>query len=178
MVIVEQQLLLLFPFSLFPFAYSGLVPAALNTLLRVLISSRTSWSNCSGVVGFAAAPCVAILSLTSGNPSMRPTSFESALTTGRGVRAGATSPYHPSYSNPGNAASAIVGTSGSDARRSLVVTASACSRPLLTSGVAASTGDRKYWMRPDMVSVIASGVPLYGTCTTLIAAVSLNSSPA
>src|SRR5450759_1161029 len=50
-----------------PSAHSTLTPAAFHTLIRVLISSRTSLSNSSGVLRTAAAPRLAIRSLMSGS---------------------------------------------------------------------------------------------------------------
>ena len=67
--------------------------------------------------------------------------------------------YQPSYSNPGSAASAIVGTSGNNLIRSRVVTARAINRPPLTRFIVGSTGAVMYWVRPLIVSLIASGVP-------------------
>ena len=49
-----------------------------------------------------------------------------------GVAAGANSPFQEPISNPGNPASAVVGTSGSAIARRGLATASAFSRPLLT----------------------------------------------
>ena len=147
------------PFCLAPYP-STRAPEALNTLPRITISSRTSLSNSAGVDGLGVAPWLSMRSLTSGSSRIRPTSCEIVLITARGVFAGAKIPYQPSYSNPGSAASAIVGKSGISARRSRVVTASASNRPPLISDMAGSTGDMKYWMRPAIVSLIASGVPL------------------
>ena len=100
---------------------SALAPAALNTFARMTISPRTSLSNASGVLCRGTAPVLVIRSLTSGSCRIRPISLDSESTMVRGVRDGTKTPNHPSYSKPGRAASAIVGTSCNAGRRCVAI---------------------------------------------------------
>src|SRR5438045_8878990 len=68
----------------------------------------------------------------------------------------------------------MVGTLGSAADRFAVLTPSASSLPSRTLGNAAEMGEKKYVTLPAMVSVSASGVPLYGMWSTSMPAASLN----
>jgi hypothetical protein len=63
---------------------------------------------------------------------------------------------------------------GSALDRLAVDTPSATSLPSRMFGSAAEIGEKKYVTRPVIVSVIASGVPLYGMCTASMPAASLN----
>src|SRR5688572_7807779 len=99
-------------------------------------------SNSSGVVGVGVAPWVSRRSLMSGRFRIRTISLLTVLTIGRGVLAEASSPYHWSYSKPGNPASATVGTLGNIGERLAVLTASTTTLPALACPAATRT-DRK-----------------------------------
>ena len=51
-------------------------------------------------------------------------------------------------------------------------------RPSRMSGTELAIGAMKSWTRPAMMSLVASGMPLYATCTISIPAACLNTSPA
>ena len=63
---------------------------------------------------------------------------------------------------------------GSTLERFAVLTPSATSLPSRIFGSAAEIGEKKYVIRPVIVSVSASGVPLYGMWTTSMPAASRN----
>ena len=108
---------------------------------------------------------------------MRTISLLSVSTISRGVRAGAANPNHPDASNPGSAASAMVGKSGNCAERFAVVTASARSRPAFTCGNAVGIASNIACTCPAMMSMCASGLDLYAMCSIVIPDIDLNSSP-
>ena len=72
----------------------------------------------------------------------------------------------------------MVGTSGSALARAPVVVAIASSLPVFTSGTTFRIGDRLKVMAPVIAPVIASGMPLNGTCVTSMPARFFSSSPA
>jgi hypothetical protein len=84
---------------------------------------------------------------------------------GAGVFDGANIPTQKLYSELGNPASTVLGTSGSAAARCDPLTASACSLPSLRNGSATINGAKKKSTRSASTSVKASGAPLLGTCT-------------
>ncbi|KAG1381979.1 hypothetical protein G6F60_015135 [Rhizopus arrhizus] len=90
--------------------------------------------------------------------------------------AGAIRPSQAPMSKPGKPCSATVGTSGSIATRSGVLTASAFSRPDCTLASDDTMGSKVAVVRPPTMSVCAWLLPLYGTCT--MAAPALDSSTA
>src|SRR4249920_4265381 len=108
---------------------------------------------------------------------MRTVSPLSFTTTSRGVPAGANRPIQFVTEYPGNAASAMVGSSGAAGERDELVTASALSLPACTCGntVGMVANNREVW--PAIKSVMAGTLPLYGTCTMSTLAMDLNSSP-
>ena len=81
-------------------------------------------------------------------------------TMGRGVRSGATTPYHCVTANPGTPDSAIVGTSGAALARSALETASAFSLPARTCGCAETMLHRPRWTRPLIRSGAVGSMPL------------------
>src|SRR3954462_576034 len=96
----------------------------------------------------------------SGVLRMRTISALSLLTTAGGVPPGAMTPPHDTDSKPGTAASATVGTSGSERTRDLLVTAMPRSLPDFTYGVAATTVGTLIAICPAIASVIAGTSPL------------------
>src|SRR4030088_2024093 len=84
---------------------------------------------------------------------------------GDGVFEGANIPTQKLYSEFGNPASTVVGTSGSAVVRWDPLTASACSLPSLRNGSATINGAKKKSTRSASTSISASGAPLLGTCT-------------
>src|SRR5262249_31807410 len=97
---------------------------------------------------------------------------------GRGVPAGAIRPNQMLVSESGTPASAMVGRAGAVLGRLLAAEASALSLPALTCGITAEAGENITETRPASRSVTACGLPWYGTCTSLMPARALNSSPA
>src|SRR5258706_333382 len=83
--------------------------------------------------------------------------------TGRGRFFGPIRPCHSATSKPGTPDSATAGTSGSAGRRFAVVTAMARRRPDFTCGSAVAVLLKRMSVWPEMVSVSAGLVPLYGT---------------
>jgi len=102
----------------------------------------------------------------SGSCVRRAVSWLNRATTSRGVPAGASSAYQVPDSKPGTPVSAIVGSCGVAALRRALVTPSARRRPALTCGSTDSALANMKDTWPESRSVTASGVPLYGTCTT------------
>src|ERR1043166_4046010 len=95
---------------------------------------------------------------------------------GFGVPLGATMPNQAMASYPGRPASDTVGTAGIEECLLALVTASILSFPELTNGKATGRLGNIKSSRPATTSVNASIGPLYGTCTTLIPARTLNNS--
>ena len=81
-------------------------------------------------------------------------------------------------SNPGNPASAIVGSSGASGERCAVVTASARNLPALTWGMAFARLSNMSCVSPASNACSAGAPPLYGMCTMSTRASVLNNSPA
>ena len=77
-----------------------------------------------------------------------------------GVAFGASIPNQGAMTNPGNPASSMVGTSGSEASRFELVTASARSAPALTCGRMEGVLSKKRSICPPRRSVIAGAEPL------------------
>src|SRR6266404_2195842 len=92
---------------------------------------------------------------------------------GLGVAAGASTPYQTITSKPGRPDSATVGRSGISEERLKLVTASGLNRPALIMGSTAGMFAIIMVAWPLTRSVTAGAVPLYGTCTILMPAVSL-----
>ena len=78
------------------------------------------------------------------------------------------------YSEPGTPASVVVGVLGKSSERFGVPTAKTCNLPSLIKGSADTMGAKNQSMRPLMVSVRASGVPLKGIWVALMPAATLN----
>src|SRR4029079_7266367 len=96
---------------------------------------------------------------------------------GLGVPAGARTPNHDDASNPGSPDSASVGTSGSAAERSALVTASARNLPALMNESDDGRLSNINCTCPPIRSVSAGLLPLYGTCVISTPVIVLNSSP-
>src|SRR5450755_3314564 len=97
---------------------------------------------------------------------------------GRGVLAGASSPYQLLASKPGRPDSAMVGMLGINAERLMVVTAMPLILPPLVCGTALAAVANTSCTCPPTRSIIAGPPPLYGICVILIPAMLLNNSPA
>src|SRR5262245_56623511 len=95
---------------------------------------------------------------------------------GAGVLRGAARPFHVLASEPGTI-SPTVGTSGRISDRVAVLTASACSLPVLTYSIEDGIGSNVTCTRPPIRSASAGGTPRYDTCTRSTPAMILNSSP-
>ena len=95
-----------------------------------------------------------------------------------GVPAGAAKPVHATNSKPSRPTSLVVGTSGSDLRRTAPVTASARSRPDLMCGSSTLGFSIMKVICPPNKPATALAPPLYGMCTTSKPAARLKSSPA
>ncbi len=93
-------------------AHSPRIALSRTTLFHFGMSSRMSFANSSGLLPTISKPTLARRSFASGSFTMRMTSACSLSMIGRGVRAGARSPYHASAAKPGKPCSATVGTSG------------------------------------------------------------------
>ena len=94
-----------------------------------------------------------------------------------GVPAGARSPNQPKVSYPGRPASATVTRSGAALARFAPVEASATSLPSWMNCNTVDAGENITSSRPPRRSVAACAVPVYGTCTSLMPAITLKSSP-
>src|SRR3974377_1944723 len=92
----------------------------------------------------------------------------------RGVVAGTNTPNQKLYSECGNPASVVVGTSGKSGDRSELLTASAMSLPSRISGRGGQSGLKKKSPRPVMTSVSPAGDPLYGIGSALKSAARRN----
>jgi len=125
-------------------------------------------------MGMGEAPILSSRILNSLEFKILTTSALSLSTTALGVWLGANMPTQNVYSELGTPASTVVGTCGKSSERWGVPTAKACSLPSFTKGSADTIGAKNQSMRPLMVSVSASGVPLNGTCTALIPALTRN----
>src|SRR5258706_9107964 len=106
------------------------------------------------------------------NPALNP------LTIGCGVFDGAAMPYHGVMSYPGYPGSAIVGTLGNVLLRCALVTAIAATLPVLSIGSAPATLGKPIGTSALATAVMMGDAPLYGTCSKLIPARALGSSPA
>ncbi len=102
----------------------------------------------------------------------------SALTTGAGVLAGATSPHQTEAVKAGSPSSFEVGTLGSNAERLALATASGRNVPDLIWLITSSGLIGMNVRRSPIRSVMAGAPPLYGTCSTSMPADSLSISPA
>src|SRR5450759_911123 len=157
---------------------SAWIPDVLITLAHLSISSLRNLPNCSGPAGSTTAPRFESFSFTPSSSSAVSTSLLNLATMSFGVLTGATSPHHTEASYPGTPASVKVGTSGNMAMRLGFATASARKRPdlmLATTSIGLMIMNDR---RPPIRSVSAGEPPLYGTWTTSILVVSLNSSEA
>src|SRR5262249_35736188 len=157
--------------------YSGLIFASRMTLLHFAPSARTKAANCSGVSPTTSEPVSSTCFLTSGALYALTISRCRVCITGWGVPAGAKRPFHTIASTPGRPASAVVGTSGSSARRDGPATASARSFPDLMCATITCGTTYAAEMVPDSRSGISALTPLYGTSSTLIPAWDLTHSP-
>ena len=81
-------------------------------------------------------------------------------TIARGVAAGARRPYHVFSSKPLTPASIAVGTSGMEARRVLLDTASALARPAFVCGSTMIGGPKYMWICPPIRSTMTCVEPL------------------
>src|SRR5882672_529002 len=79
-------------------------------------------------------------------------------------------------SYPGTPASAMVGTSGNCAARLGEETPRPRTRPAFACGPIEGTLSNIIWMLPETRSLIACGLPLYGTCRMSVPVMDLNSS--
>ena len=147
------------------------------TLPQRVTSSRIICANSSGVLEAGSTPCWENFSRTSGVFMIFTISRLSRATTSLGVAAGATTPYQISTSAPSTPASRMVCTSGRLGMRCLPVVASRRTLPALASGTTGGTPVNTMLNCPPMRSVMASALPLYGTCTMSVLVISLKSSP-
>ena len=106
----------------------------MTTLAHFACSDAICAANCCGVLLTGSKPFSDNEWRTSGMFRIATISLLSRDTMASGVYAGATTPYHSTDSMPGNPASAMVGTFGSDARRCFPTTANALSCPDSSSG--------------------------------------------
>ena len=125
-------------------------------------------------MGMAAAPMLSKRVLNSGEFKIFTTSALSLSSTGLGVLLGASMPTQKVYSEPVTPASTVVGVLGKSSERLGVPTASTCNLPSLIRGRADTMGAKNQSMRPLMVSVRASGVPLKGMCVAVMPAATRN----
>jgi hypothetical protein len=123
------------------------------------MSDRISAANCVVELPDGTAPIAANPSRSSGCARIATTSAFSRSTMSRGVPAGATRPCQVSAAKPGSPASAMVGTSGSRAERSGVVTPSTRSRPPRSCGSAKAIGLIIAWTWSFSMSARAGGRP-------------------
>ncbi len=91
--------------------------------------------------------------------------------------AGAINPYQLSETTRGKPLSTMVGVSGSDGERCLPTTASAVSLPARMCSSTAGRSGSMICTCPPSRSATAGAAPRYGTCTILMLASMLNSSP-
>src|SRR5262249_49968490 len=99
------------------------------------------------------------------------------LTTTAGVLAGANTPVSPIASYPGTVA-ATVGSPGSSAKGSALVTANAFNLPALACDRTVAVLPTANCTSPAISALIEGGPPLYGNPTTLRPAMDLNNSAA
>src|SRR4030095_16248936 len=99
------------------------------------------------------------------------------MTTARGVKPGATRPYHSFDSTPGNPCEAIVATSGSAAERSRLEIPRGRILPPRTCGTIVLMFCTPMGIWPAIKSESAGPPPLYGTCVISTCATDLNNSP-
>src|SRR6185503_3094503 len=117
--------------------YSGWIFAVRTTSPHFAVSLRMKSRKASGVPPATSPPLATMDSRCSGIARTALMSRLSRSTMARGVPAGTMTPCQLVDSNPGNPASARVGTSGRSAMRVVEVTASARTLPALTEGSAA-----------------------------------------
>src|SRR4051812_10187924 len=122
-------------------------------------------------------PWLTSRSRTSGRASTLMISACRREMTGRGVFAGATTPYQLPASYPGRPDSATVGRSGMKAERALLVTAIARRRPPFTKGTTDNAVLNATARRPALKSVSPGPLPLSGTCVSVTPAFDANNSP-
>src|SRR5262245_42007032 len=119
--------------------HSPLMPAALITFAHLVISLWTKAVYCSGVLPTVSAPSLDRRLRSSGVLSAFTISPFSLLMIGRGVLAGAETPYHVVTWNPGIPLSATVGMSGTAVERFNPVTARGRNFPARTCWITLGT---------------------------------------
>ena len=141
------------------------------------MSSRTKAAKSSGESPTGVAPSVFSRFCISGAARPETITWFSFFVTSGGSLAGPNAPNHALDSNPGTL-SAMVGTSGRDACRSVLVTPKACRLPARTCCVPVTRLMNMRSILPPRRSVSAGAVPLYGTFRRRAPVISLNFSPA
>ena len=158
--------------------HCALMPAAFTTLAESSISSRMNLRNSAGVITIGSAPSAASRSRTSALASARG-DVRVDLVDDVVRRARGREHADPQVVVEARAAR-LRQSSARSAARSSASPSTRRARPACLReccGSAAEIGEKKYVTRPVIVSVSASGVPLYGMCTTSMPAASLNFSP-
>src|SRR5262249_52573125 len=142
----------------------------------VAASLATNCANSSGDDPTLRSPSVSNSFCTSLSWSARTISMFSRVTSSGCAPAGNQAPNQLTILKPLKPCSCMVGTSGMPFQRSVPVTASARSLPSCTSGSAIWVPMKNMSMCPPSRSVIAAGVPLYGTSSiSIFAAANINS---
>src|SRR5262249_3094271 len=139
---------------------STLTPVASITVFHSCACSASAAAKSCAVPIFASRPSSARPVRTSADRRPSLTAALSAPTMAGGVPAGASSPNHTSVGKPLTPSSCMVGGSGSSGQRTLLVTASGRSLPLLkwTSSTDLALNTMSMW--PPSRSVMAGAAPL------------------
>src|SRR5450759_4262190 len=153
------------------------MPAYSTTFIHFVISFFRNAANAGGDSTSGREPSPARSSVSSGAFRICVRSRCRRMRILRGVAAGATNPFQIRISYPGTPDSAMVGTPGSNGHRCAVVTAIIFSRPALICGNDEVGLLKATAVSPLSTAVVASALPLYGTCSSLTPASMLNNSP-